>query len=90
MLVARRFLISGHVQGVGFRWFVQDTALRAGLTGWVRNLPDGRVEALVEGESDTVAELQATLREGPRHARVDRLIVADEEATGAFTTFSIT
>jgi acylphosphatase len=46
-VVARRFLVSGRVQGVGFRWFVKQTAEREGVTGWVRNLHDGRVEALV-------------------------------------------
>ena len=90
MNVARRFLVSGRVQGVGFRWFVQEAATRAGLTGWVRNLVDGRVEALVEGEAGKVAQLEAALRAGPRHARVERLIVSHEEPTGAFTSFSIT
>ena len=50
MRVARRFVISGRVQGVGFRWFVHDAASREGVTGWVTNLFDGRVEAFVEGE----------------------------------------
>ncbi|HEY9467214.1 MAG TPA: acylphosphatase, partial [Vicinamibacterales bacterium] len=48
MRVARRFVVSGRVQGVGFRYFTQDTAAREGVTGWVRNLPNGSVEALVE------------------------------------------
>ena len=87
--VARRFLVSGRVQGVGFRWFVQDAAIREGLTGWVRNLADGRVEALVEGPSEAVGRLEAVVREGPRLARVDRLVVGVEDATGTFTTFSI-
>ena len=52
MRVARRYVVSGRVQGVGFRYFTQDTALHEGVTGWVRNLPDGRVEALVEGDVD--------------------------------------
>ena len=78
------------MQGVGFRWFVQDAAIREGLTGWVRNLADGRVEALVEGQSEAVGRLEAVVREGPRHARVDRVVVGVEDATGTFTTFSIT
>ena len=49
MLVARRYLIDGHVQGVGFRYFAEDVASREGISGWVRNLPDGRVEAAIEG-----------------------------------------
>ena len=59
MRVARRIVVSGRVQGVGFRYFTQDTALREGVTGWVRNLPDGRVEAHVEGEIEAVARVEA-------------------------------
>ena len=70
MLVARRFVISGRVQGVGFRYFTQDWALREGATGWVRNLPDGRVEAHVEGEAESVTRIERALRTGPRGARV--------------------
>ena len=67
MRVARRYVVSGRVQGVGFRYFTQDAALREGVTGWVRNLPDGRVEALVEGE-EAVTRLERALRSGPRGA----------------------
>ena len=70
MLVARRFVISGRVQGVGFRYFTQECALREGVTGWVRNLPDGRVEAHVEGESESVTRIERALRSGPGGARV--------------------
>jgi len=87
--IARRFLVSGRVQGVGFRWFVKETATREGVTGWVRNLYDGRVEALVEGESDAVARVEQALREGPRSAHVERVGVQPEEPGGTFTTFSI-
>ena len=69
-MIARRFTISGRVQGVGFRWFTKDVADREGVTGWVRNLPDGRVEALVEGESEAVTRVERALRIGPRGARV--------------------
>jgi acylphosphatase len=88
--VARRFLISGRVQGVGFRWFAQDTALREGAAGWVRNLPDGRVEALVEGEPETVTCVERALRSGPRGARVDHIDVDVVEPSGEDRTFSIT
>lgn len=87
--IARRFVVSGRVQGVGFRWFVQDAATRAGATGWVRNLVDGSVEALVEGEADVVARVEAALRTGPRSARVDRVRIDDERPAGRFTSFSI-
>ena len=90
MRVARRFVVSGRVQGVGFRYFTQDTARREGVTGWVRNLPDGGVEALVEGEAEAVTRVERALRTGPRGARVDRVRVDEEDPTGAYTTFSVT
>lgn len=88
MLVARRFLISGRVQGVGFRWFTRDAALREGARGWVRNLPDGRVEAFVEGDADTVERVERALRHGPGGARVDHVSVVDD-VEGGYTNFSI-
>ena len=90
MRVARRFLISGRVQGVGFRYFARDVAQREGVTGWVRNLPDGRVEARVEGELEAVTRVERSLRSGPRGARVDDVFVDDEEPGGTNRTFSIT
>jgi len=85
MRVARRYLISGRVQGVGFRYFAEDAARREGLHGWVRNLPDGRVEAVADGEAAAVERFERALRQGPRGARVDDLEVdvdvpADHEA----------
>jgi len=71
MLVARRFLISGRVQGVGFRFFAEDTASREGLGGFVRNLPDGRVEAVVEGDEDAVERFARAMWSGPPAARVE-------------------
>ena len=82
MLVARRFVVSGRVQGVGFRYFTQDWALREGATGWVRNLPDGRVEAVFEGVPEAVAALVAWCERGPRFAHVTRVHVVDEEPRG--------
>jgi acylphosphatase len=90
MRVARRFVISGRVQGVGFRWFVHDAAQREGVTGWVRNRPDGRVEAWVEGESEAVTRVERALHGGPPAARVQQVTVDDEDATGAYRDFSIT
>ena len=90
MRVARRLVISGRVQGVGFRYFTRDAALREGITGWVRNLPDGRVEAWVEGESDAVTRVERAVRSGPASARVDEVVVDEEDATGTYRTFQIT
>jgi acylphosphatase len=89
MRVARRFLIGGRVQGVGFRWFVRDAAAREGVTGWVRNLPDGRVEALVEGEAESVTRVERSLRAGPRSSRVESVFVSTEDPTGEYDEFSI-
>ena len=88
MLIARRFLVTGRVQGVGFRWFTQDTARREGVRGWVRNLADGRVEALVEGESEAVTRVERAIRSGPRGARVERVEVDDQEL-GGYRSFTI-
>jgi acylphosphatase len=89
MAVARRFVISGRVQGVGFRWFAHDAARREGVTGWVRNLPDGRVEAHVEGDEDAVTRVERALRSGPPGARVQTMTTDTEDATGAYRDFSI-
>jgi acylphosphatase len=88
MRVARRFVVSGRVQGVGFRWFTQEAASREGITGWVRNLSDGRVEALLEGEAEAVVRVERALRAGPRGARVDDVSVDDEEP-GGYRRFTI-
>jgi acylphosphatase len=90
MAVARRFMIGGRVQGVGFRWFTHAAALREGVTGYVRNLPDGRVEAFVEGAEESVVRVERAIRMGPPGARVQTVHVIDEEALGAYRTFSIT
>jgi acylphosphatase len=87
MRVARRFVVSGRVQGVGFRYFAADAARREGLTGSVRNLEDGRVEAIAEGESDSVVRFERALRQGPSRARVEHVRVEDVEplTTHGFT-----
>ena len=90
MRVARRFLISGRVQGVGFRYFAKDVAQSEGVTGWVRNLPDGRVEALVEGEAEAVTRVERALWQGPGGARVTAVAAdEDEPPSGAHHGFSI-
>jgi acylphosphatase len=79
MRVARRFLLSGRVQGVGFRFFAADAARREGLSGSVRNLDDGRVEAVAEGEAESVVRFERALRRGPSGARVEDVQVDDIE-----------
>jgi len=89
MIVARRFTISGRVQGVGFRWFAKDVAAREGVAGWVRNEPDGRVEALVEGEAEAVTRVERALRTGPHGARVATFNSYDEPPQGLRIPFDI-
>ena len=72
--------VEGRVQGVGFRWFVRETAVDLGLSGWVRNLPDGSVEVLASGDPSALSSLRARLAAGPPHARVDRLVDLVEAA----------
>lgn len=90
MRIARRFFISGRVQGVGFRYFTQDVAMREGVTGYVRNLPDGRVEALVEGDTEAVTRMERAIRSGPGGASVEHVDVDTAEASGAYTSFKVT
>lgn len=71
MIVARRFVIGGRVQGVGFRMFTEAAAAREGVHGHVCNLEDGRVEALVEGDQAAVDRVELALRRGPSGARVE-------------------
>jgi acylphosphatase len=89
MIIARRFLVSGRVQGVGYRYFVQDHAAAEGVHGYVRNLEDGRVEAVVEGDQESVLRVERALRRGPSAARVDEVIVEDTAPSGRATGFSV-
>jgi acylphosphatase len=63
-------VVSGRVQGVGFRWFVREAAIELGLAGWVRNRPDGNVEIAADGADERVARFRELLREGPPYAMV--------------------
>jgi acylphosphatase len=77
--VTTRFLVSGQVQGVGFRWFVARHARSLGLGGYARNLPDGRVEVVASGgAAEALAQLEELLRAGPAHAQVERLERQDD------------
>jgi acylphosphatase len=70
---AVRWLITGRVQGVGFRWFAQRQAEQMGITGWVRNLPDGRVEVAGRGAGPALDQFDQSLRRGPRFSHVERV-----------------
>jgi acylphosphatase len=72
-LQTRRYLISGRVQGVGFRWFVEREAAQIGVTGWVRNCDNGDVEVMATGTREQHSSLLRRLQEGPRAARVDHI-----------------
>lgn len=81
-MIRRRVLISGRVQGIGFRWSCRRIAEVQGLTGWCRNLPDGRVEACFEGEAEAVERAVAWCRRGPSRAIVTDVEVIPEMPRG--------
>jgi acylphosphatase len=89
MLRARRYLVSGRVQGVGFRFFTEEAAAREGLHGYVRNLPDGRVEIAAEGDAEALERFERHVRHGPPGARVERVDVDDDAPDGCHHGFSI-
>jgi len=80
--VRRRILVSGRVQGVWFRESCREQAAAHGVTGWVRNLADGRVEAVLEGTADAVRQMIAWCQDGPRRAEVRSVEVIDEPVVG--------
>ncbi|MFQ5855069.1 MAG: acylphosphatase [Anaerolineae bacterium] len=84
-----RVYIEGRVQGVYFRDTTRRRALALGITGWVRNLIDGRVEAVFEGEENAVRQMVAFARQGPPGAVVTHVDVEYGKYTGAFDTFSV-
>jgi len=81
--------ISGRVQGVNFRHFVMESARRQGVSGWVRNLADGDVAAVFEGEKDAVENLVQACRQGPPAARVADVAVDWQDDRGEFSAFSV-
>ena len=88
-MVARRFVISGIVQGVGFRFFAMRAAARHQMRGTVRNLPDGRVEVVAEGERDAMDEFKKELTTGPTFAQVSDIEETDLPVTGRYRDFRI-
>lgn len=89
MIIARKFLISGLVQGVGFRFFTQRSAARHQVLGYVRNLEDGRVEAVAQGDEKSVKEFMEDLSTGPTFARVEDIEETVLEPSGSFSAFLI-
>lgn len=87
--MTRRFVVSGHVQGVGFRWFVRNAARELGLIGWVRNLADGRVEAEASGTPEALDAFERRLREGPRGAAVAAVEAQEAPEAGPRERFDI-
>ncbi len=89
MVVARKFIISGLVQGVGFRFFTQRAAARHQVRGYVKNLKDGRVETLAEGSEKAVEEFKHDLTAGPTYSNVEHLEEIVLEPTGLYSAFRI-
>ena len=86
---ARRFVVRGRVQGVGFRWFVEREAHMLQIAGWVRNNHDGSVEVLAMGSRDQLSGLRSRLQQGPRAARVDDVEETEAKPVAGLNTFRI-
>ncbi|MCI0443315.1 acylphosphatase [bacterium] len=90
-MLARRYFISGDVQGVGFRYFVLREVQRIGdIKGMVRNLPDGRVEVYAEGDSENIQQLEKALHKGPGMAEVTNIRIEEETSEDQYPDFRIT
>jgi acylphosphatase len=88
-MIARKFIISGIVQGVGFRFFTQRAAARHQVIGYVRNLPDGRVEAHAEGTAQSVEAFKNDLSTGPNYSSVEQVEEIVLEPTNTYSSFRI-
>ncbi|MCD6408691.1 acylphosphatase [bacterium] len=82
--------VSGIVQGVGFRWYTERIALSCGITGWVKNLPDGRVEIVAEGEEENLKRFVDDLKKGYLGKNIREIEKIEEEYKGEFNSFTIT
>ena len=89
MVQARRYRIRGRVQGVGYRYFTKQSALRLGVRGWVRNMPGGDVEAYGEAQREILDRFRAELERGPSFSQVSEVIEEDLAAGGGTTSFEI-
>lgn len=86
--MTRRYLVSGRVQGVGYRFFARGEAMRLGLVGYAANLADGRVEVVADGEAHALEALEKALARGPRSAHVTGVVAEPAQVSETFTTFS--
>jgi acylphosphatase len=87
--MTRRYLITGRVQGVGFRWFVEREAQAIGVGGWVRNNDEGAVEVMASGSAEQLTRLRKMLEQGPRASRVDEVQEFEVESQQHETSFRI-
>jgi len=88
-MIAKRYIVRGRVQGVGFRWFVEREAIAVGVSGWVRNNEDSTVELVAQGTVEQHTALRAKLAEGPRASRVDAVDETDVDVEVGRTQFRI-
>ncbi len=87
--VQKHLFLEGRVQGVGFRYFTRISAGNHDVKGWVKNLPDGRVEAVLQGDSESVEEMVKKMKSGPSAARIKNVEVIDETPVEDFYTFEV-
>jgi acylphosphatase len=88
-MIARRFIVRGRVQGVGFRYFAIRAAQQAGVVGTVRNLADGNVEAIAEGPPAALSYFRAALEQGPSYGHVTQVDEIEMQPTGGYTGFEV-
>ena len=89
MLVGRRYIVTGRVQRVGFRFFVENAAEREGIQGYVRNQHDGSVEIVAEGDAAALQRFEMAVRRGPAGARVDDVDTIEVEPSSRFSGFRV-
>jgi len=89
MQAAKRFIVKGRVQGVGFRYFAIRAAAGCGVVGTVRNMPDGSVEAIAEGSDDAIEEFRRELARGPSYAHVTTVDETPLQPTGRYRGFNV-
>lgn len=89
MLKRIHVVVSGRVQGVAFRWATEDAARNLGVVGWVKNLPDGSLEVMAEGEEVLLNQFIVFLKQGPRHAKVENIEIEWIDYQNEFSTFDI-